>query len=213
MTFRTAALVLAVAALCPAARAAEPAVVRGALTKIDASAKTVTVRPATGAAVTLAVGPGARVEVGGKPAGLDQFKEGQRVRATYTARDGRNEVVALKPAVATDEQLGREIRQALAAAKSYTFAQKDKYAAELRDAADDVDDRIDQLEAEAKDAGAEAKAKIQTRIADLRKRRGDLAERLAKVQSATGDAWDDIKTGAGAALSDLEKALDALGKN
>lgn len=213
MTFRTSLVALAIAALCPAARAAEPVVVRGALTKIDASAKTVAVRPATGATVTLAVGPGSRIEVGGKPARLDQFKEGQRVRATYTVRDGRNEVVALRPAVATDEQLGREIRQALAAAKSYTFAQKDKYADELRDATDDVDDRIDHLEAEAKDAGAEAKAKIQARIADLRKRRGALAERLSKVQSATGDAWDDVKAGAGAALSDLEKALNELGKN
>ncbi|AWM37088.1 hypothetical protein C1280_08660 [Gemmata obscuriglobus] len=202
----------ALVALCPATQADE-SVVRGPLTAVDAAARTVTVRPATGAAVTLAVGTGARVEVGGKPAGLDQLKKGQRVRATYVPRDGRNEVVALRPAVATDEQLGREIRQALAAAKSYTFAQKDKYAAELRDAADDVDDRIDQLEAEAKDAGAEAKAKVQARIADLRKRRGVITDRLSKVQSATGDAWEDVKAGAGAALSDLEKALNELGKN
>ncbi len=209
--FALAAVLIAGPAL-GAARAAETAVVRGTVVKADATAKQVTVRPADGKDVTLAVTAASRLEVGGKPATVAQFKDGQRVRATYAEKGGTKEVVLLKPAVTSDEQLGKEVKQALGAAKSYTFQQKDKYEAELREVADNVDDRIDLLEVEAKDAGAEAKAKIQARIAELRKRRGALEDRLSKVKSATADAWDDVKAGVGAAAADLEKALGELFK-
>lgn len=193
--------------------AADAVVLRGSVVKLDAAAKRITVRPADGKDVTLTATPTSHVEVGGKPATLAQFKEGQRVRATYTTKDATNEIVRLKPTVVTDEQLGKEVKQALAAAKDYTFQQKEKYEAELREVADDVDDRIDQLEADAKDAGAEAKAKIQARIAELRKRRAALDGRLSKVKSATADAWADVKAGVGAAATDLEKAINELFKN
>jgi Cu/Ag efflux protein CusF len=205
--------VLVVATSAGTTRAEEATTIRGSVVKVDAAAKHVTVRPADGKDVVVAVTAASRLEAAGKPVTLDQFKNGQRVRVTYAARDGVNEIVRLKPAVTTDEELGREVKQALAAARSYTFEQKDKYEARLRDVADDIDDRIDRLEVEAKDAGAEAKAKLRTRIDDLKKRRGALNGRLAKVQSATADAWDDIKAGVGAAVYDLEKTLGDLFKN
>lgn len=211
-TLRPAVLAAVLLAGPGTARAAETAVVRGSVVKADATAKQITIRPADGKDVTLAAAAASRLEVGGKPATLDQFKDGQRVRATYAEKGGTKEIVLLKPAVTTDEQLGKEVKQALAAAKSYTFQQKDKYEAELREAADGVDDRIDQLEADAKDAGAEAKKKIQARIAELRKRRGALNDRLSKVGAATADAWDEFKAGVGDAGSELEKAIGELFK-
>jgi ElaB/YqjD/DUF883 family membrane-anchored ribosome-binding protein len=115
--------------------------------------------------------------------------------------------------VTTGEDLGREVKQALAAVKDYTFRQKDKYAAELREVSDDVEDRIDDLEARAKDATAEAKAKIRAQIAELRKKKGALNERLEKVGNATAEAWDDVKSGVGEAAAELEKVLDRLFKD
>jgi hypothetical protein len=192
------------------APAADTQVVRGRVTKIDQTSKTVVIRPNEGAEVIVAVTDASRLEAGGKPATLAQLKEGQRVRVTYdpTAKT----LVSLKPVV-TDEDLGREVKQALAAAKEYTFRQKDKYAAELLEVAEDVEDRIDDLEARAKDAGAEAKAKIRAQIAELRKKKDALNGRLEKVKAATAEAWDDVKSGVGAAAAELEKALDRLFKD
>jgi hypothetical protein len=201
------------ALLAGPAAAAEPDVLRGRVVKVDPAGNRVTIRPTAATDVTLAVTPESRLEVGGKPAELARIKEGQRVRVEYTEKGGTKEVVRLKPAVVTDEDLGREVRQALAAAKEYTFQQKDKYAAELREVVADLDDRIDDLEARAKDAGATARVQIRARLEDLRQKRSTLDGRLAKVQSATADAWEDVKAGVGAAAADLQKALKDLFKD
>jgi hypothetical protein len=203
----SAAVVLLSAGPAPAA---DTAVVRGRVTKIDRTSKTIVVRPNEGADVIVAVTDASRLEVGGKPATLAQVKEGRRVRVTYDPE--AKTLVSLKPAVTTDQDLGREVKQALAAVKDYSFRQKDKYAAQLREAAEDVEDRIDDLEARAKDAGAEAKAKIRAQIAELRKKKGVLNERLEKVRTATAEAWDDVKSGVGEAAAELEKVLDRLFK-
>jgi hypothetical protein len=212
MTLTRSAVALAVAAfglLFPGpAAGADTHLVRGRVVKTDPAAKTVTVRPNEGADVTLAVTDASRLEVGGKPATVAQLKEGQRVRVSYT--DKTNQVVSLKPAVTTEEDLRREVKQALGAARDYTFRQKDKYEARLRGTAEDVQDRIDYLEARAKDAGAEAKERIRERIAELRKKKGVLNDKLDRVGSATADAWEDVKSGVGAAADDLQKALDRV---
>jgi hypothetical protein len=193
-----------------AALAAETGVVRGRVVKADPAANRITVRPNAGPDMTFAVPAGSRLEAGGKPATLARFKEGQRVRVTYAEKGGTNEVILLKPAVTTDEELGREVRQALSAAKDYTFQQKEKYEAELQEVIADVDDRIDHLEAEAKDVGAEARQRLQARIADLKQKRANLYDRLGGVKSATADAWSDVRSGVNAAAADLERALNKL---
>jgi hypothetical protein len=76
------------------------------------------------------------------------------------------ELVVLKYADTSAATLRQEVKQALAAAKLNTFQQKDKYEAELREVVNNLDDRIDQLEADAK---AEVKAKLQEQIAALKK--------------------------------------------
>ncbi|HEY1191676.1 MAG TPA: hypothetical protein VGE74_28850 [Gemmata sp.] len=201
----TAPLVLAFAS---SARAVETDVVRGLVVKADAGAKQVTVRPAAGPDVVLTVTDASRIMVGAKDATVRDIKQGQRVRATYTLRAGKKEVVSLRPSATTSAELHSKVKKTLAAAKTYTFQQKDKYAADLREVGHTLDDRIDHLEAEAKDAKADAKQKLQAEIDDLKKQRGALNDRLMTVQSATADTWDDVKSGVSKAASDLEKWLN-----
>jgi hypothetical protein len=118
----SAAFVLGTAGSAPAA---DTHVVRGQVTKIDRTSKTIVIRPNNGADVIVAVTDASRLEVGRKPATLAQVKEGQRVRVTYDPK--AKTLVSLKPTVTTDDDLGREVKQALAAVKDYTFRQKDKY--------------------------------------------------------------------------------------
>jgi hypothetical protein len=204
-----AALVLAPAAV----GADEVRVVRGLVVKADPAAKKLTIRPSAGPDVTLTVTDASRLAIGKKDATLKDVAEGKRVRATYTERGGMKELVVLRHAVTNSATLRKEVKQALTAAKSYTFQQKDKYEEELNEVLADVDDRIDQLEDEAKDAGAEAKAELQDKISRLKKQRTILSDRLGKVKSAGAEAWDDIKSGVNAAGEDLEKMLEDLFKD
>ena len=200
------AAALSILALGPA-RAAADETVRGQLAATDPAANRLTVKTGD-RALDLAVTPQSKLEVGGKAVPLADLKTGQRVRVTYRAVGGANQVVALRPAVTTDDGLRREVSEALAATKDYTYRQKDEYAARLRGVVDDLDDRIDQLELEAKDAGADARRRLEPRLAELRRQRAALHDRLGRVGAATADAWDEIKAGFGNAARELQRALD-----
>lgn len=190
------------------AAAADTETVRGRVTTTDPAANRVGVRTTAGRDLVLAVTPGSRLTVGGKPVGLAELKAGHRVRVTYREADGAKELVALRPAVTTDADLKREVSEALAATRDYTHRRKDEYAERVRGVLDDLDDRIEALREEAAEAGADAKRRLEPRIAELKAKRAALDDRLGKVRAASAEAWDDVKEGFGDAARDLEQWLD-----
>lgn len=199
--------------LVPGAGRADDAkvdVVRGLVVRVEAGAQRVTVRPAAGPDVTLAVTDASQLQIGTKDATVGDIKQGQRVRATYTLRAGMKEVVALRPAVTTTADLRREVTRALGAAKKYTFQQKDRYEAELREVLNNTDDRIDHLRAEAKDAKADVRQRAEAEIARLKKQRDSLNDRLATVRPATAETWDEVRSGIGKAAVELGEVLDDI---
>jgi len=186
--------------------AAETETVRGRLTQVDAAAGRLTVAGQDGP-IILALMPTSRLEVDGKAATLAALKEGTYVRAVYKKEDGANRILSIRPAVVTDEELRRRVDSALTATRQYAHQQKDEYAAKVRGLLDDLDDRIDRLQAEMKQAGEEAKARLAPRLEALKKQRAALGDRLAKVRAAAAEAWEDVKAGFGAAARDLKQAL------
>ncbi len=186
-------------------------VVRGVLVKSDPAQ--ITIRQNTGNSVNITVNEASRFEADGKPTKLAVFTPEQRVRATYVEKGAAKNLVLLQPAVTTDRELRQQLRRSFNATKQYTFQQKEEYVAEMNRAVDSLDDRIDQLEAEAQDAKADAKAKLQEQIAALKSNRAALRDRMEKARAATADAWGDLKQGVSGAADDLEKALDKLFKN
>jgi len=70
-----------------AAFADEPIKVKGTVTKIDAAAKSVTIQPKEGAAVTVVMEDADL---------LSKVKEGEKGQATYTVADGKNVGTKLK---------------------------------------------------------------------------------------------------------------------
>jgi hypothetical protein len=198
---------LVLATLTPSSDAADPQVLRGRLSNVDPASRSLTVESAEGA-ITLTVSPDARLKMDGKPVGLEGLKPGRYLRISYREEEGARTVVSIAPAIVSDRELKKRVAAALDASKRFAHQQKDEYAAKMRGVVDDLDDRIDRLHVEMKDAGADAKKKLQTRIEDLKKRRGELAGRLDKLRSAAADAWEEVKAGFGAAANDLERALD-----
>jgi hypothetical protein len=198
--------VIAVLALGPA-RAAADETVRGQLAATDPAADRLTVT-AGDRALDLAVTPQSKLLAGGKAVPIAELKTGQRVRVTYRAAGGASQVVTLRPAVTTDDGLRREVSEALAATRDRTYRQKGEYAARVRGVVDALDDRINQLEAEAEDAGADARRRLEPRLAGLRRQRAALHDRLARVGAATADARDEVTAGFGNAARGLQRALD-----
>lgn len=209
---RSAAALGVLAVLGPAVRAddVKTDVVRGLVVRADSGAKQITVRPAAGPDVTLAVTDASQLRVGAKGATVGDVKQGQRVRVTYTLRAGMKEIVVLRPAVTTTADLQRELKRALDATKTYTFQQKEWCEAELREVVSNLGDRIDHLRAEAKDAKADVRQRAEAEIARLEKQRDALNDRLATIRSATAETWEDVRGLVGKAVKDLEETLNDL---
>jgi ElaB/YqjD/DUF883 family membrane-anchored ribosome-binding protein len=205
---RYALVLIATVGLAGFAPAGDVAIVRGQIDSIDAATRQVKVHTNSGADLTLAVDARTRLAIGGKAVPLEQFLPGQRVRATYEKTGGIDRLISMRTAVPTEADLSRDIREALRTARGYTAAQKDKYEDKMREVIDDVDDRIDDLQAQARNAAAEARPAIEGQIKNLKQKRDEFERRLDRAKPAAADAWEDLKTGVGAAADDLQNALD-----
>jgi len=199
--------------LVPAALAAEDQqTVRGRIQEVRPSTKQLLLTTEGGKELTLRVDDRSRLQQQGKEVALDQFKKGMRVQAVYESRDGGNRLVSLTPALVSAAEVQKEIRDALQAAGAYTYQHRDEYRRRLQNVLDQVNDRIEQLQSQAARAGAEARKEYAEQIDQLRRLRDKVETQAERVKSATPKAWDDLKSGVGAALEDLRKAFEKAGE-
>lgn len=84
---------------------------------------------------------------------------------------------------------------------------RDAYLAELKTKLDEWNAQIDQLEAKAKHVVADSRATYQGQIDGLRAQRSKLEKSIAALRTASGGAWDDVKSGVENARLDLDAAL------
>lgn len=108
----------------------------------------------------------------------------------------------------TVDSVKQKVKEALQAAKNYTYDHKDEYAQKLQNVVDDVNAKIADLKARAEKAGAEAQAQLQPQIDELRQKGREVQRQLDKVQAATPAAWSEIKTRVSKALEDLQDAFE-----
>jgi hypothetical protein len=72
---------------------------------------------------------------------------------------------------------------------------------------------IETLRGKADRLGAEARKKLQEQVEELRAKQESTRKKLTEMKKTGGEAWEDLRTGAEAALDDLRKAGErALGK-
>ena len=207
MTLARLAAAAAVVLTAAAVPAADTTTVRGTVDRVDPAAGRLTLTTTDGTHLTLHAGADTAVEVDGQAAHLGDLSHGQRVRVTYKESGGTNRIVSLTARKTTAADVGREARQALEAAGRYTYQQKDQYEKKLRGVVDDLDDRIDDLQQQARTATQDARRKLDAQIRDLKQKREVVEDRLNKVKSAGADAWNDVKAGVQSAVEDLQRAL------
>lgn len=95
------------------------------------------------------------------------------------------------------------------------MASHEEYIRKLRSQLEEWDYELDRLEHRMEDLGTEARERAKQKIEDARDYRRDVEGRLKKLESAAGDAlqdirdgielaWDGLKTGFAAARSEFE---------
>lgn len=71
-------------------------------------------------------------------------------------------------------------------------------------------DRIEQLKAQTITAQPEAKVAYQEQYNKLATRQAEVAQKLEALQQASGDQWEDLRSGAEKALIALEESFDRV---
>ncbi len=94
---------------------------------------------------------------------------------------------------------------------------KKSYLSQLADQLKDLDAKLDELKAKAKDATAGTtagmKADYEKASVELKKMRADAEAKIEELKKSSGEGWEEIKKGADKAVKDLSEAFNsALGK-
>lgn len=98
----------------------------------------------------------------------------------------------------------RKVADAAGAAAAYARQEKDEYVGRARKAIDEARADADRLKAEAARARAGASAALRRRIEEMEERRRRAERKLGELESASGEAWKDLRAGVDRAVEDLK---------
>jgi len=73
----------------------------------------------------------------------------------------------------------------------------------------EIDARMQELQAKAEQSKAEARMETEKELEEARRKKEELQQKLDSIRSAGEDAWQSLKTGFDAALSDMKIAVDS----
>ncbi len=110
------------------------------------------------------------------------------------------------------EDVKKESKDLLQTLKGYSVAQRDEAIAKIKVTLDDLDQRINALEATI-DANWEkmdktARENARTSLQELRKERTEVAEWYGSLKSSSADAWEQTKKVFSDAYKDLNEAWE-----
>ena len=109
---------------------------------------------------------------------------------------------------ATAENVARQFRKAMEAAKSYSYEKKDEYQKKLQASLDRIDRQIEVWKEKADEAKGKSKKEYKQKVADLKRLRARAQTQLKRVKKATPGAWEDVKSGVSSAMSNLRQAFE-----
>jgi F0F1-type ATP synthase membrane subunit b/b' len=111
-----------------------------------------------------------------------------------------------KPATVSKEDVKKETKEAYNTTKAYTQEQMQAFREQMETRLAEYEKGIDELQAKAEKLGGDAKAKAEQQLTALRQKRNEVSEKLKELSSASGKAWDQLKSGIDTAMEDLGNA-------
>ena len=117
----------------------------------------------------------------------------------------------------TSMDVKKEVKEAVETAKSYTQQQKEEYLRQIDAKIKEFDREMQELLAKAKSSASDlkeaGKAKFNQSMEELHNKKQAAADKLNELNSASGEAWEDIKSGMDSAMDELSKAFDRARSN
>lgn len=108
----------------------------------------------------------------------------------------------------TEEDLKRESREAVDAARQYSAQQKEAFQKRMQKELDDLQPKIEELKRQAESASEQVRIEAKRQIRELEKERDKASRKLTELQAAGEEAWGELKTGMNAALTELRQSYD-----
>lgn len=100
---------------------------------------------------------------------------------------------------ASETEVAKETKEALAAIGQYSVEQKDAAVSKAKEMMDSLDARIDAMEGKVEgkwnDLKQSSKEKYNTSRKALRKQRNELSEWYGSMKHSSNDAWSEVKNG------------------
>jgi uncharacterized coiled-coil protein SlyX len=188
-------------------------VARGKITEVRPGVSQFILHTRKGEYLRFLVDPQSQLQEHDRAVKLVDLKPGMRVRVSYRRQGGINHVVSLTGPLVTLGNVEKAANQAFDTAKNYAFQHKAEYEKKLKGLVHNLDDRIEDLEDQAANASATAKKKLDREIQELRQKRGVLEQRLSRLESATAQTWEDIRTGVNNAITDVQRTIERVRSN
>jgi tRNA U34 5-carboxymethylaminomethyl modifying GTPase MnmE/TrmE len=111
-----------------------------------------------------------------------------------------------KPATVSKEDVKKEAKEAYNTTKAYTQEQMQAFREKTEARLAEYKKEIDELQTKAEKLGGDAKAKAEQQLTALRQKRDEVSQKLKELSSASGNAWEQVKSGIDAAMEDLGDA-------
>ncbi len=107
---------------------------------------------------------------------------------------------------------GEDVKRKIGEAADVLFRYSEEQTAELREEAKkrlaDMDVEIARMKAKAEDMTGEAKARMQDRLNNLTDERAKVEQKLDELGTASGKAWEEVKTGLESSWSSLKSSFE-----
>lgn len=139
---------------------------------------------------------------------MKELAELDRAVNEFIAIGGIRKVVSVSDTVTTGEK-GEAIGLIrVLAYEDPAAGAREKHLEKLEARLKDWGDEIEKLRAKADKLGAEAGVRYRGQIEDLKVRQEAARNKLQELARSGGEAWDDLKSGADAALEELKKGVE-----
>jgi DNA repair exonuclease SbcCD ATPase subunit len=104
------------------------------------------------------------------------------------------------------QETNKEVKDASEESLAYMQHQRDEYQKQIEAQLKEYDQKLDELEVKARTVKQGTKALFNQKIDALREKQRTAHDELDKLSTATGKAWEDLKSGMDTAMEDLAKA-------
>jgi DNA repair exonuclease SbcCD ATPase subunit len=104
------------------------------------------------------------------------------------------------------QETNKEVKDASEGSLAYLRRQRDEYQKQIEAQLKEYDQKLDELQVKVGAVKQEAKALLNQQIQALREKQHAAHDKLDKLSTATGKAWEDLKSGMDTAMENLAKA-------